>query len=252
MTQFIETQTSQLNPTRKRKAHSAVTLHVDHPMITSFIGMSSSLEITHTNVELDARFFVALESRDQKAVSTWATIWNSIYSNGRPAIAFGEHKSMRSPNGERLILNVCGESLLRENESSLIGSLNASRFVRDGIFDDVQFKAAIAMAVRCLDNLHDIQDHASPVVAARCLESRKIGISVMGYADALLLIGARYGTPEALSFAIRIMELVKNVARATSEQLAISRGTRVRQLIAGRVPRLQYKQQLSALFSIFL
>ncbi|MNX21109.1 Ribonucleoside-diphosphate reductase NrdZ [compost metagenome] len=225
MTQFIETQTSQLNPTRKRKAHSAVTLHVDHPMVTPFIGMSSSLEITHTNVELDAPFFIALESQDQKAVSIWDDICNSIYSNGRPAIAFGEHKSLRSPNGERLILNVCGESLLRENESSLIGSLNASRFVSNGVFDDARFKDAVAMAVHCLDNLHDIQSHASPVVAARCLESRKIGISIMGYADALLLMGVRYGTPEALSFATRIMGLVKNAARTTSEQLAISRGS---------------------------
>lgn len=224
MTRFIETQTSQRNPTRKRKAHSAVTLHVDHPMVTSFIGMSSALEITHTNVELDAAFFVALERQDRKAVSIWADLCHSIYINGRPAIAFGEHKSLRSPNGERLILNVCGESLLRENESSLIGSLNASRFVSNGVFDDARFKEAIAMAVHCLDNLHDIQDHASPVVATRCLQSRKIGISVMGYADALLLMGVRYGTPEALSVATRIMGLVKNAARTTSERLAISRG----------------------------
>ncbi len=64
MTQFIEDQTSQLNPTRKRKAHSAVTLHVDHPMVAGFIDISSLLEITHTNVELDAPFFAAIESSE--------------------------------------------------------------------------------------------------------------------------------------------------------------------------------------------
>lgn len=238
MTRFIETQTAQRNPTRKRKAHSAVTLHVDHPMVTRFIDMSSALEITHTNVELDAAFFVALERQDPKAVSIWADLCQSIHSNGRPAIAFDEHKSLRSPNGERLILNVCGESLLRENESSLIGSLNASRFVSDGAFDDARFEEAVAMAVHCLDNLHDIQDHASPVVAARCLQSRKIGISVMGYADALLLMGVRYGTPEALSVATRIMGLVQSTARTTSERLAVSRGSCDSSLLrAGEAPR---------------
>lgn len=225
MTQFIEDQTSQLNPTRKRKAHSAVTLHVDHPMVTSFIDMSSSLEITHTNVELDAPFFAAIESGEPNTVAIWKKICESIYNTGRPAIAFGEHKSLRSPNGERLILNVCGESLLRENESSLIGSLNASRFVRGGLFDDRAFQDAVVMAVRCLDNLHDIQDHASPVVAQRCLESRKIGLSVMGYADALLLLGLRYGSQEALEFAIHIMGMLKRAARGTSESLAQSRGS---------------------------
>lgn len=225
MTQFIEEQTSQLNPTRKRKAHSAVTLHVDHPMVTSFVDMSCSLEITHTNVELDAPFFTALESSEPRAVAIWKKICESIYNTGRPAIAFGEHTSLRSPNGERLILNVCGESLLRENESSLIGSLNASRFVRGGLFDDRAFQDAVAMAVRCLDNLHDIQDHASPIVAQRCLESRKIGLSVMGYADALLLLGLRYGSQEALDLATHIMGMLKRVARSTSEDLAQSRGS---------------------------
>ncbi|RZO02734.1 hypothetical protein EKG40_25835 [Pseudomonas moorei] len=225
MTQFIEDQTSNRNPDRKRKAHSAVTLHVDHPMVASFISMCSSLEITHTNIELDGAFFVALENDEPNAVSNWERICGSIYSTGRPAIAFGEHKSLRSPNGERLILNVCGESLLRENESSLIGSLNASRFVRDGVFDDRAFLDAVEIAVRCLDNLHDIQDHASADVAQRCSESRKIGLSVMGYADALLLLGVRYGTPAALEFATHIMGIAKAAARSTSEALAQIRGS---------------------------
>lgn len=225
MTQFIEDQTSEKNPDRKRKAHSAVTLHVNHPMVSSFIGMCSSLEITHTNVELDGPFFASLENREPNAVITWESICGSIYSTGRPAIAFGEHKSLRSPNGERLILNVCGESLLRENESSLIGSLNASRFVQDGMFDDIAFLDAVQIAVRCLDNLHDIQDHASPEVAQRCRESRKIGLSVMGYADALLLLGVRYGTLEALEFAKHIMGMVQIAAKRTSEDLAQTRGS---------------------------
>ncbi len=225
MTQFIEDQTSERNPDRKRKAHSAVTLHVDHPMVEGFIGMCSSLEITHTNVELDAPFFSSLENREPATVATWERICGSIYSTGRPAIAFGEHKSLRSPNGERLILNVCGESLLRVGESSLIGSLNASRFVQNGVFDDSAFAEAVQIAVRCLDNLHDIQDHASPEVARRCRESRKIGLSVMGYADVLLLLGVRYGSPDALEFATHIMGLVKAAARNTSEALALIRGS---------------------------
>ena len=225
MTQFIEQRTAQLNPSRKRKAHSAVTLHVNHPMVNDFIGISSSLEITHTNVELDGPFFCALKANDIEATLIWERICKSIYSTGRPAIAFEEHKSIRSPNGERLILNVCGESLLRENESSLIGSLNASRFVSNGTFDDAAFQSAVRIAVRCLDNLHDIQDHASPDVALRCLASRKIGLSVMGYADALLLLGLRYGSAEALEFAAHMIGLVRRNAQEASEELAQARGS---------------------------
>jgi len=225
MTRFIENQTAALNPNRKRKAHSAVTLHVDHPLVSHFIDMSSSLEITHTNVELDGAFFAALDQQQPNAVAIWQSVCSSIYDTGRPAIAFGEHKSLRSPNGERLILNVCGESLLRENESSLIGSLNASRFVTRGVFDADRFKAAVEIGVRCLDNLHDIQDHASATVGERCMQSRKIGLSVMGFADALLMMGIRYGSSESLDFAASIMGLVQATAKATSEALASTRGS---------------------------
>jgi len=103
--------------------------------------------------------------------------------------------------------------------------MNASRFISHGVFDEPRFVEAIGLAVRCLDNLHDIQDHASPEVAARCIESRKIGLSVMGFADALLLMGIRYATQEALDFAARIMTLVKATARSTSEALAQTRGS---------------------------
>lgn len=225
MTMFIEQQTAILNPCRKRKAHSAVTLHVDHAMVFPFISMSNALEITHTNLELDRPFFSALERSDPKALRTWGAICESIFNTGRPAIVFGEHKSLRSPNGERLILNVCGESLLRENESSLIGSISISRFITNGVLAEEQFKEAVTLAVRCLDNLHDIQEHPAQEVAERCLESRKIGLSIMGFADGLLLMGIRYGSQESLDFATRVMSLVQSTARATSEALAITRGS---------------------------
>ena len=224
MTMFIEEQTAILNPSRKRKAHSAVTLHVNHEMIASFVGMSHALEITHTNVELDRRFFSALEQNDQNALKIWDAICSSIYTTGRPAIVFGEHKSLKAPNGERLILNVCGESLLRENESALIGSISISRFITNGLFSEERFKEAVALAVRCLDNLHDIQNHASQEVAERCLESRKIGLSIMGFADGLLLMGIRYGSQESLDFSTRVMSLLQSTVRATSEDLALTRG----------------------------
>ncbi len=47
----IERQTELLNPGRKRKAHSAVTLTYTHPKILEFIAISPDLTITHGFVE---------------------------------------------------------------------------------------------------------------------------------------------------------------------------------------------------------
>lgn len=220
----IENQTILNNPTRKRKAHSAVTLHVSHPHIESFIKLGAELTITHTNIDLDKEFFSNLTLGDIKTCKLWKMICLNIYETGMPAITFSEHKAKRSPNGESLVNNLCGESLLRENESSLIGALNLTRFIFDGQFDSKKFTQVTRIAVRCLDNLHDLQQHASSVVAKRCLESRKIGVGIMGYADALLMLGLRYGSKEALTFIDTFMNILKDVSQSESERLGNERG----------------------------
>ena len=229
---LVEEHTESLNSTRKRKAHSAVTLHVSHPQIYPFIEIGRKLTITHTNVELDEVFFESLDNKESRALDVWEKICTSIQTTGKPAIAFAANKSARSNNGEPLILNVCGESLLRENESSIIGSLNLSRYILGGQFNEEKFRAAARLAVCCLDNLHDHQSHASQVVSSRCKESRKIGIGIMGYADALLMMGMRYGSTAALDFTNHFMSVLKEVTQAESEALANARGGCLQDLLS--------------------
>ena len=218
----IEKQTELLNPGRKRKAHSAVTLSYTHPKILEFIEISPDLTITHTNVEFDEKFFWELRNQDPSSLLLWEKLCKSIYSTGRPSLSFSAEKTKRSPS--KLINNVCGESLLRENESSLIGSLNLSRFVINGIFEFELFEKVARLGLRCLDNLHDIQDHASTIVQARCLESRKVGVGVMGYADALLLLNIRYGSKESFNFIDKLMSSLKITLINESEILGKERG----------------------------
>lgn len=224
LTGLLETNTESLNKGRKRKAHSAVTLHITHPKVIEFINLSHNLKITHTNIELDERFFSNLESQQTDTCDLWSFICNSIEKTGKPAIAFSENKDHRSANGEPLILNVCGESLLRENESAIIGSLNLPTFISNKVFDENKFIQAASLAVRCLDNFHDHQRHASPIVKKRCKESRKIGVGIMGYADALLLLGFRYASKEALEFTNRLMSTLRDTTIKESELLGKDRG----------------------------
>lgn len=221
-TLYIEAQTELLNPNRKRKAHSAVTLPYTHPKIIDFIGLGSKLTITHTNVEFDEEFFIDLSNQHPAAINLWAIFCNSIYNTGRPSLSFSAEKAKRS--NSKLINNVCGESLLRENESSLIGSLNLTKFVENNEFNFDSFLEAAKLGLRCLDNLHDIQDHASRTVQDRCLESRKVGVGVMGYSDALLLLNIRYGSEESFVFIEKLMSLLKETLTNESEILGQERG----------------------------
>lgn len=235
-TLIIEKETELRNPLRKRKAHSAVTLAYTHEKIVDFIDISPRLTITHTNVEFDEKFFQDLEEREPEAVLLWNKLCESIYHTGRPSLSFSAEKGKRSPS--KLINNVCGESLLRENESSLIGSLNLSKFVVNGAFDFALFERVARLGLRCLDNLHEIQDHASPIVRANCLESRKVGVGIMGYADALLLLDIRYGSRESFDFIDRIMPLLRATLMNESEILGKERGYCNDQLLmSGTRPR---------------
>lgn len=221
-TRGIELQTARLNLNRKRKAHSAVTLQYDHHEILKFIDLSPELTITHTNVEVDDVFFASVLKNDSAALMLWDKICTSIYHTGRPALSFKSEKAKRSSTP--LINNVCGESLLRENESALIGSLNLTRFVVNGEFDFVRFSAAARVGLHCLDNLHDIQDHASETIRIRCHESRKVGVGVMGFADALLLMGLRYGSSESLIFVEKLMYKLRTTLINESEKMGEMRG----------------------------
>ncbi|MGZ6519562.1 MAG: hypothetical protein ACXVED_18390, partial [Bacteroidia bacterium] len=224
LTDLLETNTESLNSGRKRKAHSAVTLHITHPKLIEFINLSRNLKITHTNIELDENFFSKLENKHAETCDLWNFICGSIEEIGKPAITFSENKNHRSTNGEPLILNVCGESLLRENESAIIGSLNLSKFISNKSFDEERFIHAARLAVRCLDNLHEHQRHASSIVKQKCMESRKIGVGIMGYADALLLLGLRYASKEALEFTNYLMDTLRYTTINESEILGVERG----------------------------
>jgi ribonucleoside-diphosphate reductase alpha chain len=218
----IEEQTALLNPNRKRKAHSAVTVDYKHPMIFEFIKLSNKLSITHTNIELDDEFFTNLQKEDDQALKLWNALCLSITEQGRPSISFASAKKKRS--SIKLINNVCGESLLRENESALIGSINLTKFVDEGDFDFLRFEKVARLGLRFLDNLHDIQSHASEIVQARCLESRKVGTGLMGFSDALLLLDIRYGSEESFAFISKLMGIYRETLIDESEKLGQERG----------------------------
>ena len=218
----IEEQTAILNPNRKRKAHSAVTVDYRNPRIFEFINLSTKLNITHTNIEIDDKFFTDLQKKDESALKLWDALCQSITDQGRPSISFASAKEKRSST--KLINNVCGESLLRENESALIGSINLTKFVVEGQFDFVRFENVARLGLRLLDNLHDIQNHASDIVRVRCLESRKVGTGLMGFSDSLLLLGIRYGSEESFAFINKLMSIFRATLINESENLGEERG----------------------------
>ena len=54
--------------------------------------------------------------------------------------------------------------------------------------------------------------------------NRKIGLGIMGFADALILLGIRYDSDQAIEFARQLGQFIQKYAHHASQQLAVKRG----------------------------
>lgn len=127
--------------------------------------------------------------------------------------------------GEIFVTTPCGEQPLLPYEVCHLGSLNLASFASDKSFDWNSFNETAHLAVRFMDDLIDAGDNVLEEANQMAQANRKIGIGLMGLADALAEMELPYDSLEARSFVQRIgLELHQSVEKA-SGQLADERGT---------------------------
>lgn len=114
----------------------------------------------------------------------------------------------------------CGEQPLRPYECCNLGSINLTRFVKDGEFDFYAFEQTVDMCVRILDKIIDVSNYPLGDIRIATLRSRKIGLGIMGWADTLILLGIPYCSYEAINLIHDIGSDLRNTAFSTSIDLA--------------------------------
>ena len=97
----------------------------------------------------------------------------------------------------------CGEQVLLPYESCNLGSVNLARMlcVTDEEtleIDWERLRRVIHTGVRMLDNVIDMNKFPIPEIEEMSRKTRRIGLGVMGWADALIQIGIRYDSEEAI------------------------------------------------------
>jgi ribonucleoside-diphosphate reductase alpha chain len=83
---------------------------------------------------------------------------------------------------------------------------------------------AVGLAVRFLDNAIDAGHYPIPQIREITLGNRKVGLGIMGFADALAPLGVPYNSPEAVSLAGEVGRFLRLHAHQASESLAANRG----------------------------
>ncbi|MHB1390081.1 MAG: adenosylcobalamin-dependent ribonucleoside-diphosphate reductase [Thermoleophilia bacterium] len=185
-----------------------------------------------------------------KAQPVLEAICAAAWRNGDPGILFLDRINAANPTpqlGPMEATNPCGEQPLLPYESCNLGSIDLSRLVRGGPTHSGDAGAAtgtpdtapgphgeldferlgqlVKIAVHFLDNVIDANSFPLPEITGMTGANRKIGLGVMGFAEALVRLGIRYDSEAALAQAAKIMGFIEERAIAASAAIAARRGS---------------------------
>ncbi len=165
-----------------------------------------------------------------RARDLFEMIVKQAHHNGEPGLLFLDAANRANPVPHLYQLeatNPCGEQWLGPYENCCLGSLNLAQHLGpDHTLDWNKLRENTRLAVRFLDDVVDANAYvpAVPQLKEAALRNRRIGLGIMGLADAMYHVGVRYGTPAAEDFGSQVMEFIRYHAMQTSIELARERG----------------------------
>lgn len=240
-----------------RRGANMGIMRVDHPDIIEFIDAKREPgELSNFNISVavtDDFVRSAVKSPDaphivvnprtgerhrlRRADGFWTAgellelIVTRAWESGEPGVVFIDAMNRANPTpmlGAFEATNACGEQPLLAYESCNLGSINLTRFVRDADgkrwLDLEALGRCARKATRFLDNVIDSAHFPLPEFEDAARANRKIGLGVMGFADALFMLGTPYDSEDALDLASEVMRTVNEESHAASTALAEQRG----------------------------
>ncbi len=166
-----------------------------------------------------------------RAKDLWRKMLTMLFETGHPWVTFKDPCNIRSPQDHAGVVhssNLCTEITLNTSKEETavcnLGSVNLARHIVEGKLDDALLSRTVGVAMRMLDNTIDINFYPTPEAQASNLIHRPVGLGIMGFQDALYMLGIRFDSDACVSFADESMESVAYYAITGSNNLARERG----------------------------
>lgn len=233
-----------------RRGAQMGVLRVDHPDIEEFIhakqdqtsltGFNISVGVTDefmAAVDNGSEFPLRFEGETYRVIDAsqlWEKIMRSAWDWAEPGVLFIDR--MNKMNNlyycETIsATNPCSEQPLPPYGACLLGSLSLPRYIEEGgdgptpyVFNIQRMRQDILAIVRALDNVNDVAKYPIPEQQYEAQQKRRVGLGVMGLANAVEALGFPYGSEQFIGMEHRILTELKNTAYTASAILAAEKG----------------------------
>ncbi|WP_444462964.1 adenosylcobalamin-dependent ribonucleoside-diphosphate reductase [Rhodobacter capsulatus] len=231
-----------------RRGAMMATMRCDHPDIEAFITAkqdSARLRMFNLSVLITDAFMEAVKADgpwelvfDGKVYHTlnardlWNKIMRATYDFAEPGVIFIDRINAMNNLAyleQIAATNPCGEQPLPPYGACLLGSVNLARlvsapFTDKAVLDLAALDDLVRTSVRMMDNVVDASRFPLPQQQAEATNKRRIGLGVTGLADALLMLGLRYGSDAAAAQTEAWMKAIARAAYLASVDLAREKG----------------------------
>ncbi|MCW0236036.1 MAG: adenosylcobalamin-dependent ribonucleoside-diphosphate reductase [Ferrovibrio sp.] len=231
-----------------RRGAMMATLRCDHPDIEAFIEAkreANRLRMFNLSVLVTDAFMAAVKQnlpwelsfngtafRTVQARELWDKIMRATYAYAEPGVIFIDRINTRNNLHYCETIsatNPCGEQPLPPYGACLLGSINLARLVQhpfeaDAALDLDLLDDLTRRAVRMMDNTIDVSNFPLPQQEAEARNKRRIGLGITGLADALIMVGARYGSAASIKLIETWMKRLQRAAYLASVDLAREKG----------------------------
>ncbi|HEC67161.1 MAG TPA: hypothetical protein ENI23_17930, partial [bacterium] len=219
----------------KRNAAQMAILNVYHADIEEWITCKQedpdSLSTFNMSVEIPDQFMNLVTkgkgNSSDRDIETFNKITEAAWKTGDPGVYFVDRAERDNPTphlGPLVGPNPCGEVPNRDNEPCNLGSINLLNMImikHDGSkgLNLKKLDETVRLAVRYLNAVLDNNQFSHPDITKAAYETRKIGLGVMGWADALATMNIHYDTNEAVGLGKLIMNIIQKTAHDESEKM---------------------------------
>ena len=232
-----------------RRGAQMGVMRVDHPDIEEFVhakqntnrltGFNISIAVTDEFMECltgGRAFPLKWNGETVREVDTqalWDTIMRSTWDWAEPGVLYIDtiNKKNNLYYCENIAAtNPCGEQPLPPHGACLLGSFNLTKYISIGskleqyVFNWKQFDEDIPHVVRMMDNIVDKATYPLHEQKLEALRKRRMGLGIMGLANAAEICGMEYASKEFMDFQLKVLEHLVYGAYDTSIQLSIEKG----------------------------